>query len=257
MTTDQTQPAQPDAAHPLARQLVELSALTGGLAHEIRNPLSTLKVNLQLLDEDWAKLETSDRSDPHEAQDVARRSRRRIASLVQETHRLERILADFMQFVGKRELRLTDVDLNTLVTEMADFYAPQAQAHGVALDLQLATHALPCRADPHVLKQALLNLLINAQQAMPDGGRITLATSRDDDGHVRIDVADTGPGIDPAEQVDVFRAYYSTKKGGTGLGLAMAQRIAHEHGGDITLKSSPGQGARFTIRLPGHDRRHG
>ncbi|GJQ25049.1 MAG: hypothetical protein HBSAPP02_00810 [Phycisphaerae bacterium] len=256
MTTDRPQPARTDEAHLLARQLVELSALTGGLAHEIRNPLSTLKVNLQLLDEDWAKLETIDRPDPREAQDVARRSRRRIASLVQETHRLERILADFLQFVGKRELRLADADLNTLVSEMADFYAPQARAHGIALELHCTANALPCRVDAQAIKQALLNLLINAQQAMPGGGRITLSTARDDDGHVRIDVEDTGPGIDPAEQEDVFRAYYSTKKGGTGLGLAMARRIAHEHGGDITLASTPGCGARFSIRLPGRGGRH-
>src|SRR4051812_5425056 len=107
---------QSETTNPLAEQLVELSALTGGLAHEIRNPLSTLKVNLQLLDEDWKLIESPDSARAGDAQDVARRSRTRIASLLSETRRLERILEDFLQFVGKRELKLAQVDLNEIVS---------------------------------------------------------------------------------------------------------------------------------------------
>jgi signal transduction histidine kinase len=232
----------------LAEQIVELSALTGGLAHEIRNPLSTLKVNLQLLDEDWQRLEAA--APGSDAADVARRSRRRIAILLEESGRLERILEDFLQYVGRRELRPAPIDLNLLVRDLADFYRPQAHAARIDLQLIPAPRPLVCAVDTHLLKQAVLNLLINAQQAMPEGGRLELRLSEAPGGLARLDVQDTGPGIPPQDQEQIFLAYYSTKKGGTGLGLATAQRIVREHGGHISVRSQPPAGACFTILLP-------
>lgn len=234
---------------PLAEQLAEISALTGGLAHEIRNPLSTLKVNLQLLDEDWQRVENQAGAQGDNPRDVARRSRKRIASLLNEANRLEQILQDFLVYVGKYELKREPHELNRVVRELADFYQPQAQAGGIALRLDLADRPVVCDVDANRLKQAVLNLLINAQQAMPDGGQIDLrVTDTDDD--ARIDVTDSGPGIPPEERDLVFRAYYSTKKGGTGLGLATTHRIIREHGGKIELDSLPPRGARFSIHLP-------
>jgi signal transduction histidine kinase len=250
---------QSQIENPLAEQLVELSALTGGLAHEIRNPLSTMKVNLQLLDEDWRQIESPMASAPCDPQEVARRSRVRIANLLLETRRLERILGDFLQFVGKRELKLIDADLNGIVAELADFYRPQAQAHHVQFDVELSREPLNGRVDPQVLKQSLLNLLINAQQSISAdrsgerGGandRITMRTQQDGPGMARIDVIDTGPGIPAEISESIFRAYFSTKKGGTGLGLATARQIVREHGGSIEFDSPPEGGTRFTIRLP-------
>ncbi len=249
-TPPKQSPKAADAVDPLAEQLVELSALTGGLAHEIRNPLSTLKVNLQLLDEDWQRVENRDAGQPSDPKDVARRSRRRIAALLTETQRLEQILKDFLVYVGKCELKREPSDVAQAVRELADFYQPQAQAGGVELTIDIPNGPVVCDVDVNRLKQAILNLLINAQQAMPNGGKIDLRVAEDGANWARIDVADTGPGI-PADQQDlVFRAYYSTKKSGTGLGLATTHRLIREHGGRIELHSTPPRGATFSIFLP-------
>ena len=230
----------------LAEQIVELSTLTGGLAHEIRNPLSTLKVNLQLLDEDWRGVESSD----GDAADVARRSRKRIATLLDEADQLERILQDFLQYVGKRELKREPHDLNEVVQDVADFFRPQTEAHGIGFQLHLADEPLRCSVDADVMKQAILNLLINAQQALPDGGEVVLRVDIQSEDTARIDVIDTGPGISADRQEHIFLAYSSTKKGGTGLGLATTRRLVREHGGRIHVHSEPPNGSCFTILLP-------
>ena len=243
----------PSAAEPissLADQLVEVSAIAGGLAHEIRNPLSTLKVNLQLLDEDWRSIESSDTQPQPDPRDVARRSRRRLETLMSESVRLERILDDFLQYVGKREIDAKPHDLNQVLGELANFYLPQAEAHGVRLRFMPAREPLICMIDPSLIKAAILNLLINAQQAMTDGGEIFIQTRRESDTVARVDVIDTGPGIATEQREDVFRAYFSTKKRGSGLGLAQTRRTIRQHGGRIHLSSDPPHGACFTIFLP-------
>lgn len=252
------QPPQPpklpdSAAEPVqvpTEQLVELSALTGGLAHEIRNPLSTLKVNLQLLDEDWCQVESPDAERPCDPQDVARRSRKRIAALIEEANHLERILQDFLQYVGKRELKRARCDLNDLVRDLADFYRPQAEAGKIGLRVRPAAGPLICNLDANTMKQAILNLLINAQQAMPDGGEVYIMVDAHSATVGRIDVIDTGPGIPEDRQDRIFQAYYSTKKGGSGLGLAATRQIIREHDGRIHLYSQPPHGSCFTILLP-------
>jgi signal transduction histidine kinase len=238
-----------NAAAPLADQLVELAALTGGLAHEIRNPLSTMKVNLQLLNEEWRQLESADGAG-RDVQDVARRSRKRIAALLEEADRLERILGDFLKYVGKRDLKRGPHDITALVRDLADFYRPQAELHRIDLRVRTPDEPLIADIDAHFIKQAVLNLLINGQEAMPDGGALELAVSAEGDNGVRIDVRDHGSGIPPEQQESVFRAYFSTKKGGTGLGLATARQIIREHGGRISVHSEPPNGASFTIMLP-------
>ena len=237
-------------APPLAEQLVELSALTGGLAHEIRNPLSTLKMNLQLLDEDWAQVESPKAARPPDLSETARRSRRRIATLLAEADHLERILQDFLQYVGKRELQLVETDLNELVGDLVDFFLPQTRAGKIDLRLSPFPQPLISRLDAHLMKQAVFNLLLNAQQAMPDGGEIYLRLGLHDEGRVRLDVIDSGPGIPPDQQERIFQAYFSTKKGGTGLGLATTRKIVQEHGGGIHVYSAPPHGSCFTILLP-------
>ncbi len=269
----------------LEDRLKELSTLTGGLAHEIRNPLSTLKVNLQLLDEDWKQIEEPDRRRPPDPQDVARRSRRRIATLLRETDSLDRILTNFMQYVGQGELKKSVCDVADLLNDAAEFYGPQAEAAGVELRIQCGGSAaqsgdesqprdgalqprdvatspnvdqtaqcsggpLLCDMDRSLMKQAILNLLINAQQAMPDGGQIYLLAAAHGENEVRIDVIDTGPGIPVELRERIFSAYFSTKKGGTGLGLATTRRVVREHGGRIHLYSDPPNGSCFTIVLP-------
>ena len=234
----------------LAEQIVELSALTGGLAHELRNPLSTLKMNLQLLDEDWRQLESPDADRPCDSREIARRSRMRIATLVKESNHLERILQDFLQYVGQRELKRAPHDLNELVRDLVDFYRPQAEANAIDLRISLGAEPLRCDIDASIMKQALLNLLINAQQAMPEGGEMYIQVSAHSDVIARIDVIDAGPGIPEDRQEQIFEAYYSTKRGGTGLGLATARQIIREHGGRIHLYSEPPHGSCFSILLP-------
>ncbi len=245
-----------DAQQPqAASSIVELSALTGGLAHEIRNSLSTLTVNLQLLDEDWRAMEASTDDDAElarESLDVARRSRARLGTLLVEARRLESILNDFLQFVNRRELSLSGVDLTRLVQDVAEFFRPRAEANDIAMAVQAPGQPLWCRADVNLIKQAMLNLLINAQQAMENGGRLDIRMSSDGR-HARIEVQDTGTGIAPENLSRVFEAYFSTRKAGTGLGLATTRRIVEEHGGRVDVHSAPGQGTSITIELPLHE----
>lgn len=234
-----------------AERLAQLGTLTGGLAHEIRNPLSTLGLNLQLLAEsvDHAKLD-----EPHRG-----RIQRRIKALTEETDRLRNILEDFLRFAGRMRLDRQPVAINELIEQLVDFYAPQAQASGVQLRADLDPRAGSLELDAALLKQALLNLLINATQAMvaaryadqPHGGstELILRTEAARD-HMILHVTDTGPGISPDALEKIFQPYFSTKKDGTGLGLATTRRIVEEHGGTITVHSEPARGSDFTITLP-------
>ncbi len=255
--TSQHGPRPPElpasAAQPVpsqTAQLVELSAIAGGLAHEIRNSLSTLRVNLQLLDEDWQGAESRPDGDRVDAREVSRRSRGRIGTLLKESQRLERILDDFLQFANRRELKTQSCEINGLIGELADFYRPQAQAHGIELSIVTQVRPLVCDLDVNLIKQAILNLLINAQQAMGDGGQITIQIGNAGDATARIDVIDNGPGIPAVEQSSIFQAYFSTKKRGSGLGLSMTRQIVREHGGRIHVHSDPPHGTCFTILLP-------
>jgi signal transduction histidine kinase len=231
-----------DETENIYSSIEDLSQLTGGLAHEIRNPLSTLKVNLQLLAEDVQEMTGKE-------DDCGRRSLLRIQRMQDEVNRLRDILDDFIQFVGHHQLNLRPSDLNHQIDELVDFYEPQASASRVRMLKQYAPASLVCRIDPDLLKQALLNLFINAQQAMPEGGDLMVRTSQDNC-KAHIEITDTGTGISPEVRDRIFEAYFSSKKGGTGLGLAMTKRIIEEHKGSIGVHSEPGKGTSFTILLP-------
>lgn len=225
------------------RREQEQQALMGtiatGLAHEIRNPLSTLSMNLQLLMEDWATADT----------DREQRSRRKVEVLLREVRRLEAVLNNFLRFAAEHRLKLEPVDVNALVAELIDFLEPAARRAAIRLETRLAPALPRIDADPGFLRQALLNLLINAQDALPEGGTITLS-SRAEDSHVVLCVADDGPGIPPEHRDRVFDIYFSTKPNGTGLGLPLARKIVEEHGGTLTLAPRGDRGTTFEIRLP-------
>ena len=219
--------------------LAELGQLAGGLAHEIKNPLSTINVNLQLVAEDLARLPG----------DEPQRWLRRLESVRRESDRLKGILDDFLGYAGKVVLTRRTVDLRRLVGELADFFAPQAEAARIVMRTTLPEQPVACSVDPDFLKQALLNLMINAVDAMADGGELIIRLSADDD-QARIEVIDTGTGMSADDLTKIFGVYYSTKKGGTGLGLPTTRRIVREHGGTLNVESDVGKGTRFTIALP-------
>ena len=225
-----------DTAH-----LRELSQLTGGLAHEIKNPLSTINMNLKLLAEDLV----------HNDSELHRRWLRRLEAVQHETQRLRAILDDFLRYAGKHELQLEDCDLRPLVEDLTDFFTPQAEASNVIMRTSLGDKTVPVSIDVNLIKQALLNLMINAVDAMSDGGELIVNVSLKSNRGI-VEVIDTGAGVKPDDLPHVFGVYFSTKSGGSGLGLPTTRRIVREHGGTIRVDSEQGKGSRFTISLPLH-----
>jgi signal transduction histidine kinase len=219
-------------------QLAEMGKLAAGLAHELKNPLSTLKLNLQLLEEDLAGLPG------------AQRSLARLGILKKEADRLRQTLDDFLRYAGRIELRLETVSLNGVVEELIDFILPQAQAARVRVLTALAHEDPHCRLDVNLFKQALLNLLLNALQAMPGGGGELFVRTLQAKESAILYVSDTGVGIPPENLARIFEAYFTTKKGGTGLGLPTTRRIIEEHNGHISVTSEPGRGTSFRVDLP-------
>ena len=225
------------------KELEELGKLTGELAHEIKNPLSTIKINLKLTAEEL------ERSNLDKGGQRFTRALRKIAVIQKETDRLEQILDGFLRYVGKTELQLASVDINSLISDMIDFYSPQAHSRSITMRQQLYSNPLVCKVDTDMLKQVILNLFINARQAMSDGGELIIRTDRHKKDAV-IQITDTGRGIAPDKLHNIFNAYYSSRPQGSGLGLPTAKKIVEAHNGTIAVDSEPGKGTSFTIRLP-------
>ncbi|HAY81310.1 MAG TPA: two-component sensor histidine kinase [Planctomycetaceae bacterium] len=228
------------------QRLAELGAMTSGLAHEIKNPLSTVGLNAQLLQEDLAHLKIDE-----EERD---RLVRRIETLHREVDRLRGILTDFLEFAGRIKLDVHPQDVRGIVEDLGDFYHPQCDQAGVVMRLDIQDEPAIADVDEGMLKQSLLNLMLNAVQAMrsTEGGgsdELILRVSSEED-RVLIQVVDTGPGIPEDMQQEIFHPYVSGRKGGTGLGLPTARRIVEEHGGRIVVDSEAGKGTAFTIQLP-------
>lgn len=242
-----------------AERLAELGTMTGGLAHEIKNPLSTVGLNIQLLQEDVDELGKHINPNDSEAAEQVSRLKRRLTSLGHETYRLKDILEDFLRFAGRMKLDLNPENINELVAELTDFFRPQASMENVQLRTQLDASPDTLPLDQGLFKQALLNLLINANTAMsqaraknkPHGGaNELLLRTRNDGDQILITITDTGPGIAPEIIKEIFKPYFSTTRGGTGLGLPTTRRIIEEHGGTITCLSDVGRGTSFVVRLP-------
>jgi len=229
----------------------ELARLTGELAHEIKNPLSTIKINLKLSQEAMDEIDLTE--PPRVLWDQCRRNlasaSRKISIIQKETDRLEQILDGFLRYIHRPELQLDTLDINDLVSDIVDFYSPQAYSHALTVRQSFSEEPLLCRVDPGALKQVLLNLFINAQQAMDKGGELMVRTARRNRLAV-IQVNDTGRGIPPDKLPTIFRPYCSFRAGGTGLGLATAQKIVDAHNGTIAVHSELGKGTSFTIELP-------
>jgi signal transduction histidine kinase len=223
----------------LKDRLAFLGSLAGGLAHEIKNPLSTMTITLGLLREDF--------EDAESLRD--RRVLRKVQLLESEVTRLEKILHDFLQFAGGHAVKPELIGLESLVRDLLDFFEPSCVEAAVRLRRHFDDGLPRVLVDRELIKQALLNLLTNARQAMPEGGDLMVHVSCPGS-RVRIDMIDTGVGISADALERIFEVYFSTKAGGTGLGLPTVRRILLEHGGDVEVSSELGKGTCVTVFLP-------
>jgi signal transduction histidine kinase len=224
---------------PSLQQYTELAELAGGFIHDIKNHLGTLSLNLQLLAEDFENPQS-----PRE-----RRALERVNRLHGECQKVTDLANDFLRFARITELTLKPTTLDAVVTRLTEFLLPTARQRSVDIEWFPAPGLPPVNLDEEVFEQALLNLMLNAEQAMPDGGTLTLI-GRVDGERVCLDVIDTGCGMPPDVLAKAFRPFHTTKRDGNGLGLATARKVVLAHGGDIAVQSEPGRGTKFTIRLP-------
>lgn len=225
-----------------------LSRLLARLAHEIRNPLSSLDIHVQLLEEDLTHLAPQTRD----------KLSGRLEIIQGELHRLENIVKQFLRLAGPSALNLAPVEIGKLIGHVCNLLQPEAAARQIELVTHLADDLPLVMADADQLIQALLNLVINALQAVEKTGRVDLRAHSAGDFLV-IEVGDTGPGV-PLEKLSaIFEPYYTTKADGSGIGLWIAQQIVIAHGGTIQAANAPDGGAVFTVRLPlrGADNAHG
>lgn len=223
----------------LQEQYAEIATLAGGLAHEIKNPLSTMSMLMELLAEDLAVSETQ----------RDRRMFQKVQTVQKECRHLEDILNAFLKFTRLGELTLVATDLNQVVREFIDFFLPEARQHRIEMSPHLASDLPLVAVDLSLMRQVLINLALNAQQAMPSGGLLELQTFARD-GLVQLAVIDNGLGMDEKTRSRLFQVFFSTKPSGNGLGLPTVRKIIDAHRGTITCESAVGRGTRFTLALP-------
>jgi PAS domain S-box-containing protein len=214
-----------------------IANLGDSVAHEIRNPLNSIHMNVQLLREGLR------------AANLDRERLDRTASTVQrEIKRLDGVVRDFVQFSRPPALRLESGSVNHVVRAALDALDAQIREKKLKVRTDLQS-ARPVNMDRDRIQRAIYNVLLNAVQVVPEGGEIT-CRSRDEDLHCVLEISDNGPGLDTAKSRNIFNLFYTTKPGGTGLGLPIANRIVEEHGGRMAVASTPGEGATFAFFLP-------
>jgi len=219
----------------LSRRLAAIGRLTSGVAHEVKNPINAIVVHLEVLRQKLQQL------DPD--------TRRHIDVIGSEIQRLDRVVQTLVDFTRPVDLRLADLDLRRLVDEVVVLAQPDAERHGVSIVRDLPRESLPVKIDADLVKQAVLNIVLNGVQAMPGGGELTLVGSRADE-EAQLEVRDQGSGIPQEVRDKIFNLYLTTKKNGSGIGLAMAYRVMQLHNGSVAYDSVEGQGTTFRLRLP-------
>jgi signal transduction histidine kinase len=216
-----------------------LARLLGRLAHEVRNPLSSLDIHFQLLEEDLASL----------APQMREQLTPRLEIIHGELHRLKGIVERFLRLAGPAGVDLEPVEIGRILAHVCELLRPEAAARAIEISTQVEESLPRVMADPVRLTQALLNMLINAIQAVEKKGRVEVSAAVVD-GQVRVAVSDDGPGIPPDKLASVFDPYFTTKDEGSGLGLWIAQQIVTAHGGSLQAQNGPAGGAVLTMRLP-------
>ena len=225
-----------------SRKLAALGRLTSGVAHEVKNPLNAMTIHLELL-----KGKLMARARPGEGGEPALDH---VAIIGNEIKRLDQVVQGFLKFMRPEDLRLQPVAVDGLLQEIAKVVEPDAAGNGVRVQVECPASVPDVHGDPGSLRQALLNLSINACQAMTHGGTLRLAARAASRRRVEIVVEDTGPGIKPTEMPRIFDLYFTTKNGGSGIGLSMVYRTVQMHDGDIEVQSTVGTGTTFRILLP-------
>jgi signal transduction histidine kinase len=224
----------------MSRRLSASGRVTGGVAHEVKNPINAIVLHLQLLQNKLSQL------DPD--------TRRHMDIIGNEIQRLDRVVQTLVDFMRTRELHLVEVDFRRLLDEVTLLAAPDAEQHGVKIRREISSGPLPIMADVDLMKQALLNVVLNGVQAMPDGGPLTISAHRDGNG-VIAEVCDRGVGIAQQMHDKVFELYFTTKKDGNGIGLAQTYQILDWHHGSVEFESREGEGTTFRFRIPLSDSR--
>ncbi len=219
----------------LSRRLSASGRLTRGVAHEVKNPINAIVLHLQLLQNKLAHTEPD--------------ARRHMDIIDSEIRRLDRVVQTLVDFTRPRDLHLEEVDLRRLLEEVAMLASPDAEQHGVTIKRTVPSEPLPITADIDLMKQALLNVVLNGIQAMPKGGLLTISSQRVGDA-VIAEVCDHGCGIPHDLHEKIFELYFTTKKEGSGMGLAYAYQILQWHHGSLQFESTEGEGTTFRFHIP-------
>ncbi|HUR96061.1 MAG TPA: ATP-binding protein [Gemmatimonadales bacterium] len=233
-----------------SRKLAALGRLMAGVAHEVKNPLNAMTIHLELL-----KQKLSVIPQPIVVPDGSGGTRqvgpaKHVVVIADAIRRLDHVVVGFLKFARPEELRLQPVQLASIISEVVSMSAPEAEQRGVTVRAECSASLPEINADPGMLQQAVLNLALNACQAMPNGGTLRLACRTASHRRVEIDVEDTGVGIPPENLGKIFDLYFTTKDTGTGIGLSMVYRIVQLHDGEVEVESTPGHGTRFRLVFP-------
>jgi PAS domain S-box-containing protein len=217
-------------------KLAALGRLTSGVAHEVKNPLNAMMIHVELLKE--------------QLEDATPDVRQSLDVIGGEIRRLDRVVQGFLKFMRPQELTLKPVDLNAMLQSVGALLEAESQSHGVRFVLELDATLPVVSADEELLRQAFINILQNAVQAMPQGGAVRIRTRAEGLDWVRVVVTDQGVGIAPEDLDKIFKLYYTSKPGGSGIGLSVVYRIVQLHDGTVEAKSQPGKGTAMIVRLP-------
>ena len=236
-----------------------LGRLMAGVTHEVRNPLNAMTIHLELVREHLLKVQHSSRAavgtvlgldTTDDAAPEVEGAREHLDVIGSEIRRLDEVITGFVRFIRPEELQLLPVDLQSLVAEVIALVEPDARRNGITCRSETPAGLPELRADPALLRQALLNLALNGCQAMADGGRLTMGARVEKDRRLALTVEDTGAGISADKLDRIFDLYYTTRPEGSGIGLSIVYRIVQLHGGEIEVQSTEGRGTTFRLLLP-------
>ncbi len=236
---DVTEKRTRDARLRRAESLASLTNLAAGVAHEIKNPLGSIGIHIQLIQKAIRQGKKIDKDSIGHYLDVVN----------EEVERLNAIVVDFLFAVRPMNADFSIQNLNDIVRDLMDFVQVEVKQAGISLDIELHDELPRLQLDEKFIKQALLNLVKNAIAAMPSGGTLTVRTGIDGP-YVHVDVTDSGVGIPEENMGKIFEPYFTTKDFGSGLGLTVVYKIVKEHGGDITVKTREGEGSSFILHFP-------